>query len=119
MCRCKCDGSVYPLSLIMISLTCFVVQPCLLDNNWLFILYTISCGISVVVYHFLICLLILLYLLRCTSLTSHKPMFCFYEDLLLLVLQEYVCHILRLTQAIFFPLHLHQILFYILVQILL
>src|SRR5665648_680094 len=26
----------------MISLTCFVVQPCLLDDNWLFILYTIS-----------------------------------------------------------------------------
>ncbi len=30
----------------MISLTCFVVHPCLLDESWLFILYAISCGIS-------------------------------------------------------------------------
>lgn len=77
----------------MISLTCFVVQPCLLDNSWLFILYTTSCGMSGG--------LPLLFVLffnpsipssLCISLTSQKTMFCFCEDLLLPVLQEYVCH---------------------------
>src|SRR5215203_4554088 len=104
----------------MISLTCFVVHPCcLLDESWLFILYAISCcGISGGLPLFLICFLILLYLLPCISLTSQKPMFCFCEDLLLPVLQEYVYHILHLTQATFFPLHLHQILVYTVAQIL-
>src|SRR5215204_7037280 len=105
----------------MISLTCFVVYPCcLLDESWLFILYAISCcGISVGLPLFLFCsLILLLYLLLCTSLTNQKSMFCFCEDLLLSVLQEYVCHILHLTQATFFPLHLHQILVYTVAQIL-
>src|SRR5215204_5454946 len=105
----------------MISLTCFVVHPCcLLDESWLFILYAISCcGISGGLPLFLIWFLILLlYLLPCTSLTSQKPISCFCADLLPLVLQEYVCHILHLTQATFFPLHLHQILVYTVAQIL-
>src|SRR5215203_3169076 len=103
----------------MISLTCFVVHPCcLLDANLFCILYTISCSISVGLPLFLVCFLILLYLLPCTSLTSQKPMFCFCEDLLLPVLQEYVYHIPHLTQTTFFPLHLHQILVYTVAQIL-
>ncbi len=46
----------------MISLICFVVHPCLLDESWFFI-FMLSPVVSLVVYHFLICFLILLYLL--------------------------------------------------------
>ena len=43
--RCKYDGSVYLLSLTIISYTCFVVHPCLLAVSFFLILYTISSGI--------------------------------------------------------------------------